>query len=102
MLKRFPGSKSAPTSSSRLPFLRFMPDFGSLSHRHSSRRSANRCGESSVSEREEEWVDVGAEGWTKKENQVGYVPGSGSLGPPLVLWWLVLMSLPNDLASVER
>ena len=23
-------------------------------------------------------------------------------GPPLVLWWLVLMSLPNDLARVER
>lgn len=31
-----------------------------------------------------------------------YVPGSGSLEPPLVLWWLVLMSLPNDLARVER
>lgn len=30
------------------------------------------------------------------------VLGSGSLGPPLVLWWLVLMSLPNDLARVER
>lgn len=30
------------------------------------------------------------------------VPGSGSLGPPLVLWWLVLMSLPNDLARFER
>lgn len=31
-----------------------------------------------------------------------YVPGTGSLGPPLMLWWLVLMSLPNDLARLKR
>lgn len=33
---------------------------------------------------------------------LGYVPGTGSLWPPLVLQWLILMSLPNDLAALER